>query len=143
MKKLVLVLICAILLISCSKDKIENEMEGAFSGKFTATYPESVVKGTLTLELKNGKYFIFGLLHNQSEFSGDYSINENKIIFDVKVWKTDFVDENGFTIAYNFDTFIVPQDEYYYTFNGSKLKFSKKYDEYNRKYEWEFTKKCN
>ena len=68
-------------------------------------------------------------------------MSDNKITFDVKIWKTDYVDENGMTIAYNFDTFIVPQGEYIYTFGGNKLKFSRTYDDFNRKYEWEFTKK--
>ena len=141
MKKIVLALICGILLTSCGKDTDANEIEGVFSGNFTVTYPDAVVKGTMTLELKNGKYSVLGFLHNQAEFSGDYSISDNKITFDVKVWKTDYVDENGMTIAYDFDTFIVPQGEYIYTFDGSKLKFSKTYEEYNRKNEWEFTKK--
>jgi hypothetical protein len=146
MKRLVLMIIlalsCGIVLTSCDKEPDVNEIEGVFSGTFSVTYLPSdpIVNGTMTLELKNGKYSVLGLLHNQTEFSGDYSINNNKITFDVKVWKTDYVDENGITIAYDFDTFIVPQEEYIYTFDGDKLKFSKTYrDFYN--YEWEFTKK--
>ena len=145
MKKSVLVLICGVLLASCDKEaNVNNGIESAFSGTFSVTYLpyEPMYNGTLMLELrKNGQYSIIGLLHNQSEFSGDYSMKGNKITFDVKIWETDYVDENGMTIAYDFDTFIVPQGEYIYTFDDNKLKFSRTYVDFNRKYEWEFTKK--
>ena len=139
----ILVLSFGIILTSCDKETDVSEIESTFGGTFSVTnlHSDPMYNGTMTLELKNGKFSIFGLLHNQSEFSGNYSINNKKITFDVKVWKTDYVDENGFTIAYNFDTFIVPQDEYYYTFDGNKLKFSKTYKDFNKKYEWEFIKK--
>ena len=129
---------------SCEKNSNVDGIESAFSGTFSVTELPSdpMYNGTLTLELrKNGKYSIFGLLHNQSEFSGDYSMSDNKLTFDVKVWKTDYVNKDGSIIAYDFDTFIVPQGEYIYTFDGNKLKFSRTYDDFNRKYEWDLTKK--
>jgi len=144
MKKLVLALICGVLLTSCDKEANVDGIESAFSGTFSVTYlpDEPMYNGTLALELrKNGQYSILGLLHNQSEFSGDYSMSDNKITFDVKFWKTDYFDENGMTVVFNFDTFIVPQGEYIYTFVGNKLKFSRTYNDFNRKYEWEFVKK--
>jgi len=143
MKKLVLALICGIVLTGCDKATNVNEIENAFSGIFSVTnlLSEPMYNGTLTLELrKNGQYSIFGLLHNQSEFSGDYSMSDNTITFKVKVWKTDYV-KKGMSIAYDFDTYIVPQGEYVYTLDGNKLRFSRTYDDLNRKYEWEFTKK--
>ena len=144
MKKLVLAIICGVTITSCNKEKSVNEIESAFLGTFSVTDLSSkpLYNGTMTLEFrKNGQYSILGLLHNQSKFSGDYSMSDNKITFDVKVWKTDYVDKNGMTIAYDFDTFIVPQGEYIYTFDGNILNFSRTYDDFNRKYEWEFTKK--
>jgi hypothetical protein len=116
-------------------------IKGTFPGTFSVMYSDHVVKGTMTLELKNGKFSVLGFLHDQAEFSGNYSMSNNKITFDIKVWKTDYIDEDGNGIAYDFDTFIVPQGEYIYTFGGNKLKFSRTYDDLNRNYEWEFTKK--
>ena len=115
------------------------KIEGKFVGAFSVTSLSApIVKGTMTLELKNGEYSILEFPHNQAEFSGNYSISENKIVFDVKVWKTDYIDENGMALAFDFDTFIVPQGEYIYLFDGNKLKFSKSEDFAD--YEWEFTK---
>ena len=147
MKRVVLMiipaLICGVVFSSCGSDKAElTEKEGIFVGTYSVTYlsPDPNVNGTMTLELKNGKYSVLGFLHNQAEFSGDYSISDNKITFDVKVWKTDYIDKDGMTIAFDFDTYIVPQGEYICTFDGSKLKFSKTHDGFGH-YQWEFTKK--
>ena len=146
MKKIVFIiipaLICGIVFTGCSKDDlIEYD---TYSGTYTMTDLSSWVSsysGAIRIELKNGKYTCTGLLHNQSEFSGDYLINDNKIIFDVKVWKTDYIDENGNRIMFNFDTRIVPQGEWSYSLDGNKLKLLKVYDdfahcEYDLEREW-------
>ena len=121
---------------SCKPTNIA-EIEGTYLGIYSVTNSSS--SSNFKLELKNGKFSILKLLHNQSEFSGNYSVNDDKIIFEIKVWETDYVDKDGNIIAYDFDTRIVPQGEYIYTFDGNKLKFSKTYDD-NSHYEWELIK---
>ena len=135
-------LICGVVFTGCDSDKAEltsdMEIEGIFTGKQRVTYFygwRSSLLRIITIELKNGKYSCIGFLHDQAEFSGNYSINDDKIIFEIEVWKTDYI-YNGNVIALNFDTHIIPQGEYNYTFDGKKLKFSKTYDDIGH-YEYE------
>jgi len=126
----------------CEKNKMELE-DGMYSGTYTVEYlndRDNSFSAKMTLELKNGKYTCLGILHDQAEFSGNYLINDDKIIFEIEVWETDYINENGKVLAFDFDTYIVPWGEYKYTFNGKNLKFSKKYGDFGR-YEWNLKKK--
>ena len=144
MKMIIPALICGMMFTSCDSDKAElTENEGSFFGTYIATYfngwPTSH-GGEITIELNDGKFFMTGILHNQTEFSGNYSINGNKIIFEIKVWKTDYMDENGNRFLLDFDTNIVPQGVCNYTFDGKKLKLSKVYTG-TAQYVWNLEKK--
>ena len=135
-------LICGVMFTGCSKVEMEIEKEGTFTGTYSVEYfnGSSSHNGEMTIAINNGKYSVIGFLHNQTKFSGNYSMNDDKIIFEIEVWKTDYIDENGMGIVLNFDAFIVPQGEYDYTFDGENLKFSKTYDGLAH-YEWVFTRK--
>ena len=142
-KMVIFALICGLVFTSCSSDKgtsgIENE--GTFSGTYTVTYLSSDPNssGKITIKLENQKFTCL-CLHEQAEFSGNYIINDDKIIFEMNVWKTDYIDKNGNIICYDFDTYIIPQGECNYTFDRNKLKLSKVYENFGH-YEWNLEKK--
>jgi len=135
-------LICGVTLTSCGSDKAELPNEGAFSGTYTVTYLSSDpdANGSITINLKNGKYTCIGIPHDQADISGNYTIKSDKITFEINVWKTNYIDKNGNIIAFDFDIFIIPQGECHYTFDGNKLKLSKVCDNFAR-YEWNLEKK--
>jgi hypothetical protein len=126
MKRIVLmiipVLIYGIVFTSCSS-KLESEeqelIEGKFSGEFTvkrfAGMPGyhwgSGNSWTATLVFNNGKYTI------TTGGSGNYSISNGKIIFE---------DENAWTS--NFDSNLILNGIYEYTFDGKKLTISQRFD---------------
>jgi len=152
MKRLILliipVLICGIAFISCDSDKTELTSSAGIEGDYfgTATWTYFTARaiygnhGTMTLELKNGKYAFSGFPHEQANISGNYTINGDKITFEIDVWETDYIDKNGNIISYDFDTFIIPQGMCDYKFERNKLKISKIVDDFAN-YEWDFEKK--
>jgi len=118
MKKFVLMiipaLICGVMFTGCSSDKAEmtSDLEGTFTGTYSVTYLSSWANsgsGTITIKLKNGKYICEGIPHSQANISGNYTIDDDKIIFEVNVWETNYIDKNGYIIAYDFDIYLVPQ----------------------------------
>ena len=146
MKRLVLLiisaLICGVAFVSCNADMADltDSMEGTFTGTYTVTHlsSDSIVNGIMTVKLKNGKFSLAGFLHKQAEFSGNYSISDDTIKFSIKVWKTDY-SKNGMIIMYDFDSRLIPQGEYNFTFNGRELKFSRT-EEGFAYYEWKLEK---
>ena len=149
MKRLILMIIpalfCGIVFTNCDSDRteLENglEKEGFFFGTYNVTYLSSDpnASGTITIHLNDGKYTCIGFPHEQADISGNYVINNDKIIFEIDTWKTNYIDKNGNMIAYDFDTYIVPQGECNYTIDGIKLKLSKVHDNYGH-YEWNLEK---
>ena len=93
MKRLVLIiipaLICGLLFTSCSKDNLEyeNEIEGVYVGTYITTnlYRDFSWTATPTIELKKGKYTYKNLSNGAyyTSGSGNYSIIDNKIIFEL------------------------------------------------------------
>ena len=128
MKRLVLIiipaLICGLMFTSCSKDNLEyeNEIEGVYDGTYTTTnlYRGFSWTATPTIELKKGKY-TYKKLSNGAYYtsgSGKYSINDNKIVFElisypIPMENIDVIEE------------LLLIGEYDYTFDGQKLSFSK------------------
>ena len=117
-------LICGIVFTSCSSELTSEELteeltEGKFSGRFTVKrfagmpgdYWGAGGNWTATLVLNNGKYTI------TTGGSGNYSLNNGKIIFE---------DENAWTC--DFDHNLILNGVYEYTFNGRKLKISQRFD---------------
>jgi len=140
-------LICGIILASCSsRAELENsddEMEGIYSGTYSMTSLSPCTpsfSGAINLELKNGKYACKGVLHSQAYFSGTYSINDDAIVFETEVWKTNYIGENGIGIAFDFDIYIIPSGKHSYTFDGKHLVLTKLIDGYAI-YEHRFVKK--
>ena len=137
MKRLVFLiipaLICGMMFTGCNKDE-NNPLNGIYTGTYTATRLSSEApneSGTITIKLKNGKY-------SSGVFSGDYSINGNKIIFDIKVNKSCFKDKNGMTVCVDFIPFVILQGEYSsFVFDGNKLIFSKTDDFAHCEYDLE------
>ena len=133
MKKLVLiiipVLICGLEFTSCSKDNPddeneddENEIEGIYVGTYTTTnlYRGFSWTATPIIELKKGKYTYKELSDGAyyTSGSGNYSIKENKIIFElisypIPIEKIGVIEE------------LLLIGEYDYVFDGKKLSFSK------------------
>ena len=162
MKRLVLMIItamiCGLILTNCDSDKTELTngsdsdkteltsgmgMEEIYFGTYTVTYFSSWApngSGTITIKLNNGKYTCRGIPHNQADISGNYSIDNDKITFEINVWETNYVDKNGNIMKSDFDTFIIPQGECDYSFEGNKLKISKVYDDFAH-YEWNLEKR--
>ena len=141
MKKFIFFAIACVAIFAFTSCKPTSNIGDTFSGTCFVTYCSSDpdITVTMTLNFNDGKFSILDFLHNQAEFSGDYSINDDKIKFDIKVWKTNYIDKNGHGVAYDFDTYVVPQGEYNCTFDGNELKFSKTYVDYAH-YEWVFIK---
>ena len=158
MKKLYFILcVICLLLFSCSKSKkevenvsnktvteVENvsnetvaevEIKEIYSGTCTVTYlslsyyPEPNLSVPLTLQLENGKYACKGIPHDQADISGTYTTNNDKIIFEIDVWKTDYKNKDGSIMCADFVTFLIPQGECSYTIEGDKLILSKVYDD--------------
>ena len=118
--------ICGIVFTSCGKDSLTdaNEIEGTYVGSYTTT---NLTRGlswdfTTTITLKEGKFTYNetpeGIYRN---VYGDYSINEGKIIFDVKNYDFPW----GEILYVPGATTLLLEGEYNYTFNGKKIKFSK------------------
>jgi len=147
MKRLVLMIIpaivCGALFAGCSSEKAGGiDEEATFSGTFTATYfspGSNNSSGNITLTLSDGKHISVGALHEQAKFSGNYTIDNDKIIIEMNVWKTDYIDKSGNIIAYDFDTFIIPQGECTYTLDGNTLKLSRTVEDFGY-YEWNLVK---
>ena len=122
---IVCVAVVSLCVVAFGCDKLRNPqtgtsggkgIEGTYSGTFTVNYSDGTGKstGATTLELKNGRYTCTGN-HNRvpAGGSGTYSISNGKIIFeDENIWTCDF------------DWNMILKGEYYYTFDGKKLKFS-------------------
>jgi len=120
------ILICGIVFTDCGKSEFENKSDdlieiedGTYSGTFTVKYNYLVdlhsFSATTTLELKNGKYTCTGNSNRiPAGGSGNYSVNDSTIIFsDMNYWTCEF-DHN-----------LILNGEYYYIFDGKRLKFSK------------------
>jgi len=148
MKKIVLMivpaLICGMVLTSCSTDNLKNvhEIEGTYVGSYTTT---NVTRGlswkfVATIEFKEGKYIYRGLseglLSDIYAVSGNYSISNNKITFDITSYDGPAVD---FVVVEGFAVFLL-DGEYKYNYGGKKLIFSKAFEQIqgNEKYRCEF-----
>ena len=128
MKRLVLIiipaLICGLLFTSCSKDNLEyeNEIEGVYVGTYTTInlYRDFSWTATPTIELKKGKYTYKNLSNGAyyTSGSGNYSIKDNKIIFELISYPIPME-----TIGVIEELLLI--GEYDYTFDGKKLTFSK------------------
>ena len=133
MKRLVLMiipaLICGILLTSCSTDNaypevLADEIEGTYVGTYTITnlnrnFSWSTVP---TIELKEGKFTYKETPESvYRNVYGGYSINEEKIIFEVEYYDSPYLDIFYVSEA----TRLLLEGEYNYTFDGTKLAFSK------------------
>ena len=99
------------------KNQDEGEyrnIEGKYSGIFTVQYSNFSASGKTSLELKDGKFICIGSSNRiPAGGSGNYSVNNNKIIFE---------DRNFWTA--NFDWNLILNEEYEYTFDVKRLKFS-------------------
>ena len=138
MKKFVLMIIPALIFISCnskvaSEEEVRPIKEGVYSGTINVEYfgdmpPKSWWRGgsgKITLELENGKFTCKYSNEIPGGGSGNYLINANKITFN---------DENMWLA--NFDGGLILTGEYNFSFDGIKLKFSKIYNGYaHYKYE--------
>ena len=148
MKRLVLMiipaLICGVVLVSCSTEKMTNdhEIEGIYVGSYTTT---NLTRGlswnnVATIELKGGDYTYRGLsevsLSDIYDVSGNYSIRNNKITFDLKSYDGPAVD---LAVVAGFAVFYL-DGEYKYKLDGEKLIFSKSIEQIpgNEKYKCEF-----
>ena len=101
-------------------------IEGIYFGTFTVEYPVDIMRegwnnsGTVTLELKDGKYTYTSDMPPKS-CSGTYSINNDKIIF-YRDRGAEYPDL--YIVPPYFDINLWLNGEYDYTFDGEKLKFS-------------------
>jgi len=149
MKKLVLMivpaLICGMVLTSCSTDNLKNIheqiiIEGTYAGSYTTTNTTLGLSWShvATIELKEGKYIYRGL--DIYDVSGNYSIRNNKITFEMKSYDGPAV---TLLVAGGFALFYL-DGEYKYNFDGEKLIFSKVLvqmpDNDNYRCEFEFIK---
>ena len=113
------------LLFSCDKSSKSIE-EGIYSGIFTVEYPLDIVRegwnnsGTITLELKDGKYTYTSDVPPKL-FFGTYSISNNKIKF---VRDRGIDDPDLSEVPAYFDTNLILYGEYDYTLDEKTLKFS-------------------
>ena len=101
-----------------------TEIEGTYIGIVTITESSVWLQENsipIIIKLKDGKYTCIGVPHNQANISGTYSINDDKIKFEVDVWKTDYIDSEGNIICVDFDTFVIPLGEYNFTFDENEL----------------------
>ena len=124
-----------VLFLSCGKsgEFFSSIEEGIYSGTLTVEYfgdmpPKSWWgggSGKVTLELVDGGFTCSYSSDIPGGGSGNYSINDNKIIFNEEhVWTA------------KFDGGLILNGEYNFSFDGEKLKFSKIYDGYaHYKYE--------
>jgi len=148
MKRLVLMiipaLICGVVLVSCSTEKMTNdhEIEGIYVGSYTTTNLTLDLSwnNVATIELKGGNYTYRGLsegsLSDIYDVSGNYSISNNKIIFDLKSYDGPAVD---LVVIEGFAVFLL-EGEYKYKLGRKKLIFSKSFAQIpnNVKYKCEF-----
>ena len=139
---IVFALICGIVLTNCSTDKLSNdvEIEGVYIGIYTTT---NLTRGsswnnTATIELKGGKYTYSGLsdgsLSDIYDISGNYSISNNKIIFELINYDGPLVDLvviEGFAV-------LLLEGEYSYKFDEGKLLLSKVVTSLPEEYSCEF-----
>ena len=146
MKKLVLMifpaLICGMIFVSCNTEKLVNnhEIEGTYVGIYTTT---NLLRGfswtsTPTIELKDGKYNFkdapFEGLFCITDF-GDYSVSNNKIIFEVK--NSEMQPPMQINYAEGYTSWALG-GEYNYRFEGEKLFFSKVIKSSPEEYRVEF-----
>ena len=128
-----------VLFLSCNKSgKFSSSIEeGIYYGTLTVEYfgdmpPKSWWRGgsgEMTLELADGRFSCIYSSGIPGGGLGNYSTNDNKIIFNEEhVWTADF------------DGGLILNGEYNFTFDGKRLKFSKSYDGYSR-YKYELTRK--
>ena len=102
-----------------------NSLAGRYSGSFNVEYFEGMREdwtdsGTVTLELKNGKYVYDSDIPPTSS-SGNYSITNDKIVFK----KEPVIVPPGLYLAPpDFDTNLWLNGEYDFTFDDKMLKFS-------------------
>jgi len=109
------------LFFSCNGNISLPIEEGIYFGTFAVEHYDSYAptdwssKGTVTLELKNGRYTYNSDIPPKL-CSGNYSIINDKIVFD----------REGGTegVSPYFDICLRLDGEYDYTFNGKRLKFS-------------------
>jgi len=156
MKRIVLllisVLICGAALTGCANNELyeekpadenltnDHEIEDVYVGNYTTTNVTRKLSwnNAAKIELKGGKYTYRGLsegsLSDIYNVSGNYSINDNKIIFEIKSYDGPAVDlmlVEGFAV-------LLLDGEYIYTFDGEKLAFSKVVISTPEKYNCEF-----
>ena len=137
------VLICGMVFTNCSTDKSSDDLEidGTYIGSYTTTnLPRGLSwNNTAAIELKGGKYTYRGLSEGSFsdiyDVSGNYSISNNKIIFELESYDGPLVNlvfVEGFAL-------LRLEGEYSYQFNEGKLLFSKAVtsspEEYNCKFE--------
>ena len=132
MKRLVLMiipaLICGMVFTSCNSKGATDEggEDGIYTGTFTVEYPVDIMRegwnnnGTVTLELKNGKYIYTSDIPPKS-CSGTYSKSNDKIIFD-RDRGIEYPDLH--IVPPNFDINLWLNGEYEYSFDRNRLKFS-------------------
>ena len=115
---LIFALIYVGLFTSCNEEDFGPNDEGIYSGTVSVTYFEDkqTFSGKATIRLMDGKFACGQELRGGG--AGDYSINNNKIIFksEERAWTCDF-DHN-----------LILNGKYNYTFNGKNLKISKRND---------------
>ena len=121
-KMIISALICGMVFTNCSA-KLSGEEQELIEGKFSGTFTVKRFAGmpgyswgpgsscTATLVLNNGKYTI------TTGGSGNYSISNSKIIFE---------DENAWTC--DFDSYLILNGVYEYTFDGKKLTILHRFD---------------
>ena len=135
-------LICGMVFTSCnskSEEIFKPIEEGVYFGTFTVEYFVDMREGwsssgTTTLELKNGKYTYTSDIPPKL-CSGNYSINNDKIIFESD--RTWYPDLNN--VPPYFDINLILAGEYDYTFTGKRLKFSAMKNDVGH-YEYDFEK---
>ena len=142
--KNVAVLLClgVFLTVSCEKsENVNAELDGNYYGFFTVEYFMDMREGwsssgTITLELKKGKY-IYNSDVPPMSCSGNYSISNGKIIFEYDPGP--FHPDLYLAPPY-YDVNLILNREYDYTLDGKRLKFSKS-EIHEGYYEYQLEKK--
>ena len=116
------------LFLSCDKSELPKPIEeGTYFGTFTVKYSEFAdiregwsSSGTVTLELKGGKYTYNSDIPPKL-CSGNYSVSDNNIIFEYDAGPSY---PDLYQVPPCFDVKLILAGEYAYTFDGKKLNFS-------------------